>query len=254
MGRFNLALDSAYVVQAMRLSPQNADRVKLKLYLSVAVIVLHLLALFALMRWTSQPVQARLAAGDSETVVVLESESTEPDSPPAPEPVAQAPVPKTPTPTPTPKVIHPTPVRVTQPLPVRDHRVPAEQMVSSPASTASSQVSGVQSNTASSSSSSSGSGAGQGSTQGAGTASVAECSTLVGFNRRYPGLLQQNSTVLLHMTRNANGSVSTVSLARSSGDSALDQFALNSARNARFKANAGCAQRAFNLPILFKAR
>ena len=49
MGRFNLALDSAYVVQAMRLSPQNADRVKLKLYLSVAVIVLHLLALFALM-------------------------------------------------------------------------------------------------------------------------------------------------------------------------------------------------------------
>ena len=250
MGRFNLALDSAYVVQAMRLSPQNADRVKLKLYLSVAVIVLHLLALFALMRWTSQPVQARLAAGDSETVVVLESESTEPDSPPAPEPVTQAPVSKTPTP----KVINPTPVRVTQPLPVRDQRVPAEQMVSSSASTASSQVSGVQSNTASSSSSSSGSGAGQGSTQGAGTASVAECSTLVGFNRRYPGLLRQNSTVLLHMTRNANGSVSTVSLARSSGDSALDQFALNSARNARFKANAGCAQRAFNLPILFKAR
>ena len=252
MERFNLALDSAYVVQAMRLSPQNADRVKLKLYLSVAVIVLHLLALFALMRWTSQPVQARLAAGDSETVVVLESESTEPDSPPAPEPVAQAPVPKTPTPTP--KVIHPTPVRVTQPLPVRDQRVPAEQMVSSSASTASSQVSGVQSNTASSSSSSSGSGAGQGSTQGAGTASVAECSTWVGFNRRYPGVLQQNSTVLLHMTRNANGSVSAASLARSSGDAALDQFALNSARNARFKANAGCAQRAFNLPILFKAK
>ena len=46
MGRFNLALDSAYVVQAMRLSPQNADRVKLKLSLSVAVIVLHLLGLF----------------------------------------------------------------------------------------------------------------------------------------------------------------------------------------------------------------
>ena len=247
MGRFNLALDSAYVVQAMRLSPQNADRVKLKLALSVAVIVLHLLALFALMRWTSQPVQARLAAGTSETVVVLESDSAEPDSPPAPEPVAQAPVAKTPTP----KVIHPTPVRVTQPLPVRDQRVPAEQMVSSSASTASSQASSVQSNTASSSSSSSGSGAGQGSTQGAGTASVAECSTLVGFNRRYPGLLRQNSTVLLHMTRNANGSVSAVSLARSSGDAALDQFALNSARNARFKANAGCAQRAFNLPILF---
>ena len=250
MGRFNLALDSAYVVQAMRLSPQNADRVKLKLYLSVAVIVLHLLALFALMRWTSQPVQAHLAAGERETVVVLESESTELDSPPVPEPVAQALVPKTPTP----KVINPTPVRVTQPLPVRDQRVPAAQMVSSTASSASSQASSVQSSTASSSTSSN-SGTGQASAQGAGgAASVAECSTLVGFNRRYPGLLRQNSTVLLYMTRNANGSVSAVSLARSSGDSALDQFALNSARNARFKANAGCAQRAFNLPILFKAR
>ena len=191
-----------------------------------------------------------MAAGERETVVVLESESTELDSPPVPEPVAQALVPKTPTP----KVINPTPVRVTQPLPVRDQRVPAAQMVSSTASSASSQASSVQSSTASTATSSNSSGVGQGSMQGAGTASVAECSTLVGFNRRYPGLLRQNSTVLLYMTRNANGSVSAVSLARSSGDSALDQFALNSARNARFKANAGCAQRAFNLPILFKAR
>lgn len=250
MGRFNLALDSAYVVQAMRLSSQNADRVKLKLSLSVAVIVLHLLGLFALMRWTNQPVQAHLAAGASETVVVLESESSGSDSPPAPEPSVQTPAAKAPAP----KLLNPVPTRITQPLPVRDPRVPAAQLVSSTASSASAQASGVDSSTASSSTSSN-SGTGQASAQGAGgAASVAECSTLVGFNRRYPGLLRQNSTVLLHMTRNANGSVSAVSLARSSGDSALDQFALNSARNARFKANAGCAQRAFNLPILFKAR
>ena len=80
------------------------------------------------------------------------------------------------------------------------------------------------------------------------------CSALIAFNRRYSGVLKQNSTVTLGLTRNAQGAVTSVSLIVSSGDSSLDAFALSSAQKARFKAEQGCAGRSFNLPILFKAK
>lgn len=98
-----------------------------------------------------------------------------------------------------------------------------------------------------------GSGNGRGtSATGVGTSSAATCSALNGFNRRYPGVLEKSSTVTLSISRNAQGAVTSASTARSSGNAALDQFALNSARNARFNANADCGQRSFVLPIVFK--
>ena len=90
---------------------------------------------------------------------------------------------------------------------------------------------------------------------GASTASnAAACSALIAFNRRYSGVLLQNSTVTLHLTRDAQGAVTAVSLVKSSGNTGLDTFALGSAQRARFKTEQGCAGRGFNLPILFKAK
>jgi len=77
---------------------------------------------------------------------------------------------------------------------------------------------------------------------------------LTSFNRRYPGVLNKSSTVTLRISRNAQGAVTSASIINGSGNVALDQFALNSARYARFKRNDGCDSRSFVLPILFQPK
>lgn len=80
------------------------------------------------------------------------------------------------------------------------------------------------------------------------------CSIFASFNRRYPNVVAGNSTVTLTLTRNAQGTVTSVSLLKSSGHTGLDNFALQSARNARFVSNPDCANRNFHLPIKFSTK
>lgn len=85
------------------------------------------------------------------------------------------------------------------------------------------------------------------------SANQASCAQFTRLNKKYPSTLTQSNTVTLFIRRNAQGSVTHASITQTSGDQHLDQFALNSARAARFKPNPDCDGRNFSLPILFKA-
>ena len=80
------------------------------------------------------------------------------------------------------------------------------------------------------------------------------CSVFASFNRRYPSPVSGNSTVTLTLTRNAQGTVTGATLLKSSGNAGLDQFALQSARNARFVSHPECGNRSFHLPIKFSTK
>ena len=249
MRSFQLHNESAYVVPAMRRTLKT-DEVKTLSVLSVLVLLAHGALGFLLVRTLSQ-VPDLAWASIEETQVQLRSESTTPqeqaDSMPPHQPATPMKKFKGVTPS------QPSAQSIAQPkLP----RPTADKPVVNPthdSSAASSQSAATGSSTQSDAQSNSPSANPIGGTAANGT-SAQTCSALTSFNRRYPGVLNKSSTVTLRISRNAQGAVTSASIINGSGNVALDQFALNSARYARFKRNDGCDSRSFVLPILFQPK
>ena len=249
MRSFQLHNESAYVVPAMRRTLKT-DEVKTLSVLSVLVLLAHGALGFLLVRTLSQ-VPDLAWASIEETQVQLRSESTTPqeqvDSMPPHQPA-----------TPMKKFKGVTPSQPSAQS-IAQHKLPrptADKPVVNPthdSSAASSQSAATGSSTQSDAQSNSPSANPIGGTAANGT-SAQTCSALTSFNRRYPGVLNKSSTVTLRISRNAQGAVTSASIINGSGNVALDQFALNSARYARFKRNDGCDSRSFVLPILFQPK
>ncbi len=249
MRSFQLHNDSAYVVPAMRRTPKT-DEVKTLSVLSVAVLLAHVALGLVLVRTLSQ-VPDLAWASIEETQVQLLSEPSVPQ--------AQAPAIPVPQPVSAPvntrkekEVVRlqPKPQPTTQPRPTPD-KPQLSQATSSSVSASQSVSSNTSAQSTGQSHSSSANPIGGTAASGA---SAQTCSALTAFNRRYPGVLSKSSTVTLRISRNAQGAVTSASIINGSGNVALDQFALSSARYARFKRNEGCDSRSFVLPILFQPK
>lgn len=248
MVNFQLARESAYLVPAIRRVSKDEGWLQRKLFpvITAGVLLAHI-ALFGWMlnHWVDE--RAGFASNDMEAAVILEDDAPSPRSaqsvPPPPQPKVQEEK----------KVKHQMPP---QQLPLYHNSTPEMPIVvpKQPTNPTPTAASGEPKNSVGSASNAPSIPSASSGAPAVSAVSTTQCATLVAFNRHYPGVLKDNATVTLRISRTESGSVGGVSLTNSSGNGGLDQFALNSARQARFKPNEGCGNRSFILPILFKAR
>ena len=251
MKTFQLQNESAYVVPAMRQSLKT-NELKTLSVLSILVLLVHIAVVFVLVRMLSKTADMAVASIEETQVELLSTSSS-------PEPQSEV--------VEMPKAALTLPLKVKSEVREVSNPVPRQPQLSqslisdkqspSPVKPASNQSESAGSSSAPAAQptmSGNPSQANHASGAAASAASAQTCSALTAFNRRYPGVLKQNSTVSLRISRNAQGAVTAASIIQSSGNVALDQFALNSARQARFKRHEGCDSRSFVLPILFQSK